>query len=61
MTIDGQLFGDKIKVDREGVFSAQIPAPLEMGPHSLVIHTSDGKKTALDGSMFLVKHVDEFK
>jgi len=61
ITVDGQPSGDKIKVDGQGTFNAQIPAPPEMGLHSVIIYTGAGKKTVLDGSMFLVKQLDEFK
>lgn len=59
--IDKRPANDKIPVDGQGAISAQMGAPRGMGLHSLVIRLADGQKTVLDGSMFLVKHIDEGK
>ncbi len=61
IAVDGQSSHDQIRTDGQGAFIVQIPAPPEMGMHSVIITTGGGKKTVLDGSMFLVTHLDENK
>jgi hypothetical protein len=61
IVIDGQLLREKIQVDGEGLFRASIRAPMEMGLHRLEVRANGNEQRVLDGSMFLVKHVDDFK
>jgi photosystem II stability/assembly factor-like uncharacterized protein len=55
--IDGQPTGIKVQVDAKGTFKAEARAPRDFGQHSLEVRGGAGK--VLDGSMFLVKHLDE--
>lgn len=59
IVIDRRPVHDKALVDGQGTLRVQIDAPQEIGLHSLEIRLADGQKTVLDGSMFLVKHIDE--
>lgn len=59
--IDGRPADNKVQVDAKGTFKAEVRAPREFGMHRIEVRTIDGKGQAkvLDGSMFLVKHMDE--
>jgi hypothetical protein len=63
IAIDGQIMHEKIQVDNEGLFRTSVRAPMETGLHRLKVSVRVGpdEQRVLDGSMFLVKHVDDFK
>jgi photosystem II stability/assembly factor-like uncharacterized protein len=61
IVVDGQPVDAKIQANTKGLFSMEIRAPREMGPHSLEARFAAGNKAVLDGLMFFVTHVGDFK
>ncbi len=58
--IDGKPVS-KARVDARGYLRTQVRAPLEFGLHNITIRYATDEKSVIDGVMFLVKHVDDFK
>lgn len=51
----------KGRVSGEGSLRLELRAPREFGLHSITVRSADDEKSVLDGTMFLVKHNDDFK
>ena len=45
----------------EGSWTLELRAPREFGLHSITVRTAGDEKAVIDGTMFLVKHYDDFK
>ena len=60
LVLDGKPLPEPRRVGQTGAFQAAVRAPKEHGLHRLEIRLQEQDR-ALDGSMFLVKHVDDFE
>lgn len=56
IAIDGRTVS-KTTIGSDGVFSASVPAPQELGLHSITVRDADNK--VIDGVMFLVRNEDK--
>lgn len=51
----------KSRTNDQGVLKLEVRAPREFGLHSITIRSANDEKYVIDGTMFLVKHNDDFK
>jgi photosystem II stability/assembly factor-like uncharacterized protein len=51
----------KGRTDIDGSFKAEVKAPEQEGLHGITIRFADDEKNVIDGTMFLVKHLDEIE
>ncbi len=51
----------KVQADANGSLKAEISAPGEFGLHTITIRYARDEKNVIDGTMFSVRHVDDFE